>query len=348
MMMPRFIKLLAPSEIDSTKNVLLMKAYEENSGEASYITHDLQGYYLVSEEDLKHEKVAIPTEEELNAFATSAIETYRKREKAAEFIRSLKDVLKADVPNKTVSAEVKKMEKPSVPNFYQFCQDAAIQVQLNGKPVHSFFKPDYFLEFGTGVMREPVVRNQIVDMPIDTFLGLAEPIPADDLKRHAKQEDFKKDVLAGKKTDWAIPYLTIRETEDEKWKVIGHDGRHRAMLLKSLGYKEMPVHIRIPESKLLNGIDNGELWCQNDTGAKRDRMTYPFPITTKNYNEPYIEIEGLKKPTAKAEDELKAKEMTGMAPSSCVEAKSNFEKNKGKKLQMPFSTYYEFVMRQKA
>lgn len=233
-------------------------------------------------------------------------------------------------------------------NYFSFCEDAAIQVQLKGKPVHSFFKPDYFLEFGTGVMREPVVRDQIVDMPIDMFLGLAEPIPSDDLKRHEKQEDFKKDVLSGKKTDWDIPYLTLRETEDELWKVVGHDGRHRAMLLQSLGYKDIPVHIRIPDSKLLNGIDNGELWCQNDTGAKRERMTYPFPITTENYNRPYVEIEGLKKPITKAEDSIGGKAMTSMAPSSCVEARNNFEKNKGKPLTIPFSTYYEFIMKQKA
>lgn len=232
-------------------------------------------------------------------------------------------------------------------NFFSFCEDAAIQVQLNGKPVHSFFKPDCFLEFGTGVMREPVVRDQIVDMPIDTFLGLAEPIPADDLKRHESQEEFKKEVMSGKKTDWEIPYLTIREMEDKLWKVVGHDGRHRALLLKSLGYNEMPVHIRIPESRLLNGIDNGELWCQNDTGAKRDRMTYPFPITRKNYNRPYVEIEGIKKPVLKAEDSIKGNDATSMAPSYCIEARDNYEKNKGKPLTIPFSTYYEFVMRKK-
>lgn len=233
-------------------------------------------------------------------------------------------------------------------NFFSFCEDAAIQVRLNGRPVHLFFKPEYFLEYGTGVMREPTVRDQIVDMPIDAFLGLAEPIPDDDLKRHADQEDFKNDVLSGKKTDWEIPYLTIRETEDELWKVVGHDGRHRAILLKSLGYRKMPVHIRIPDSKLPNGIDNGELWCQNDKGVRRERMTYPFPITTKNYNRPYVEVEGLKKSSVKAEDGIGGKEMVAMAPSSCIEARKNFEKNKGKPLTIPFSTYYEFIMKQKA
>lgn len=234
-------------------------------------------------------------------------------------------------------------------NYFSYCADAAIQVQLNGKPIHSFFKPDYFLEFGTGTMREPVLRDQIVDMPIDEFLGLAEPIPLDDLKRHAKQSDFKKDVLSGKKTEWEIPFLTIMESEDGVWKVVGHDGRHRAMLLKSLGYNEIPVHIRIPDSKLLNGIDNGNLWCQNDKCVKRDRMTYPFPITTKNYNRPYVEIEGLKKPVLKAtEDSVGSKAIMGMAPAPCIEARNNFEKNKDKPLTIPFSTYYEFVMRKKA
>lgn len=233
-------------------------------------------------------------------------------------------------------------------NFYSFCNDAAIQVFLDYKPVHTFFKPDYFLEYGTNSMRgEMVLRNQIVDMKISDFLGLAEPIPADDRMRHNDQKEFLKDVKSGKKTDWDIPVLIIKETEDENWKVIGHDGRHRAMILASLGYKEMPVRISIPESTLLNNDNMPKvLWCQNDKSLKREKYKFPFPITKENYNEPYIQVEGLMKPSV-AKDEGGAEATIGMAPSYCVEAKRNFEKNQKKPLIIPFNTYYEFMMRKK-
>ena len=243
---------------------------------------------------------------------------------------------------------------PEMANFYQFCEDEAIRVQVAGKPIHSFFKPDYFLEFGTTSMRgETEIRNQVVDMPIDHFLGLAEPIPDDDLKRHSDQEKFRKDVIEGKKTDWDIPVLEIAQNEDEIWKVVGHDGRHRAMLLKSLGYEEMPVRISIPQPGHSFTEDKcpSELWCQNDKCVKRERLSYPCPITKDNYNKSYIEIEDITpkwKLDGKAEDEMKGERMEAMAPSSCVEARRNFEKNRNKPLVIPFSTYAEFVRRKGA
>ena len=246
-------------------------------------------------------------------------------------------------------------------NYYKYCEDAALKVKVEGmQPEHSFFKPDYFLEYGTGTMREPVLRDQIVDMPIDEFIGLAEPIPADDEKRHAPQEQFLKEVKEGKKTNWEIPYLTIARNEDEIWKVVGHDGRHRAMLLKALGYKEMPVHIRIPDSSLLQSEEPKELWCQNDKGVKRERNSYPFPpITGENYNKPYCEVEGLKElrigEPKIAKDEFKdAEDYPSKAPAPCVRAKKIYEQYEiadprenvyRKDFKIPFSTYMEFVAR---
>ena len=246
-------------------------------------------------------------------------------------------------------------------SFYSFCEDAQIKVKLQGKPVHSFFKPEYFLEYGTGTMREPTLRDQIVDMKIEDFLGLAEPIPKDDEKRHAPQEEFRKDVLSGKKTEWEIPYLIIQKNEDDIWKVVGHDGRHRAMLLKSIGYDEIPVHIMIPNGELLEQDKPDKLWCQNDKHLKRAKDYYPFPpITGENYNRPYCEVEGLRELNimgtrgiaSDEADDVKAKGWK--IPDSCLNAKRNFEAGEIKDARkaayrtdykVPFSTYLEFVNR---
>lgn len=175
-------------------------------------------------------------------------------------------------------------------DYYSFCEDESVRIKVEGMPIHRFFAPEEFLRFGL----EPIAGNedhymQIVDMPIDEFLGLAEPIPDDDLKRHAPMEDFKRDVASGKTTSWDIPYLTIKENEDGIWKVVGHDGRHRGMLLRSLGYNNMPVRLDIDETmneELLPEL----LWCQNDKSVEREKDFYPFPITEANFMQPYVTV----------------------------------------------------------
>lgn len=225
-------------------------------------------------------------------------------------------------------------------NYYTFCQDEALKLIIEGKPIHQFFAPEGFLQWGLGTMRgEPMLKDQIVDMPIDTFIGLAEPIPADDEKRHAPQEEFKKEVLNGKKTNWEIPILILAKNEDEIWKVVGHDGRHRAMLLKSIGYEVIPVHLQVPEgiAPVLPDI----LWVQNDKNVEREHDYYPFPITEDNFNKPYCIIEGdailvgdgeegkISGPRMCLDRPVKdeAKEWRGNAPEACTRARENFEKN---------------------
>ena len=218
-------------------------------------------------------------------------------------------------------------------DYFTYCEDEAIKVKVEGMPVHAFFAPEGFLEWGLGTMRgEANLRNQIVDMPIDEFLGLAEPIPEDDEKRHAPMSEFRKDVLSGKKTDWEIPYLSITENEDGIWKVVGHDGRHRGKLLQSLGYETMPVRISIPKDSgafLDESALPDILWCQNDRSVERERDYYPFPITEDNFNEPYCKIEGdaitvgpVQRPVVVATDEY-----AGKAPTECLVARKNFKKN---------------------
>lgn len=240
-------------------------------------------------------------------------------------------------------------------NYYSFCEDEQVKIKVEGMPVHRFFAPEGFLLWGL----EPRQGNykgyaQIVDMPIDEFIGLAEPIPEDDEKRHAPQEEFRKDVLAGKPTCWDLPYLEIKENEDGIWKVVGHDGRHRGMLLKSLGYGEMPVLLKMPEADLNEELLPPILWSQNDKAVEREKDFYDFPITEENFQQPYVCIgngvavigdveSGMKVAMDKdvypvpcdskkfLRDYMgevgKLDGMEGMAPESCTAAKRNFAKN---------------------
>lgn len=242
-------------------------------------------------------------------------------------------------------------------NFFRFCEDEAVKVKVEGQPVHRFFAPEGFLQWGL----EPKLGNydgyaQIVDMPVEEFIGLAEPIPEDDLKRHAPMEEFKADVANGAVTNWDVPYLVIQENEDGIWKVVGHDGRHRALLLKSIGYHTMPVLLQLPKAEMNEELLPEILWCQNDRSVERDKDFYPFPITEDNFRKPYISVsDGVMvvgdgdKATAIAMDSIeygkgcdapnlkdylgevkvedKGNGFRGKAPESCTSAKKNFAKN---------------------
>lgn len=262
-------------------------------------------------------------------------------------------------------------------NFYKFCEDeAAVKVYVEGTPIHKFFSPAEFLKFGleAGSPGEGKPWAQMVDLPIAEFLGLAEPIPEDDLKRHAPQDEFKKDVLAGKSMNWDIPYLMVAENEDGVWKVVGHDGRHRGMLLQSLGYDTMPVRIELTKGTLNEELLPDTIWCQNDKNVKRERDHWPFPITEDNFETPYCEVAGdrvlvgsgkgpksaiVEDATAyEAVDRVEGDddgvftgdgEFRGKAPESCVQAKKNFKKNQVPNLAyrkdnyMPASNLREYM-----
>ena len=269
-------------------------------------------------------------------------------------------------------------------NYFSFCEDEALKVAIEGKPVHRFFSPKSFLRFGLGVMDgSTALHDQIVDMEITVFLGLAEPIPEDDEKRHAPLEEFKKCVMDGKKQDWELPVLVLKENEDGIWKVVGHDGRHRALLLNGLGYSTMPVHISIPDGLISEELMPDILWCQNDKNVEREQDYYPFPIKAGEFNAPYVVVDSVKidedgdqkyvklamdggttYPAGCDSKNLKdyiggAKDKVGdskagQAPESCVAAKRNFSKNfvpnvaYRKDNTMPASTLKEFLLKVKS
>lgn len=239
---------------------------------------------------------------------------------------------------------------------YIFDSEPKVEVHIKGSKIHSFFDPREFLRFGTGVIKKDGLRDQIVDLPVAEFLGLAEPIPPDDHKRHLPTSfpDFAREVANGKDFNWDVPYLIVAKNEDDRWKVIGHDGRHRARLLDYVGYKSIPVHIVIADGSTLLDPMPKELLCQNDCHKKRDRLSYPFPITKSTYGAPYVQVDPLPPVTLpNSTRTMDHADVTilggGQAPAACMHAKHEFERNPpenltySKNIRLPFRTYGEFL-----
>ena len=241
-------------------------------------------------------------------------------------------------------------------------REPKIMVHIDGDKIHSFFDIRGILKFGCGHIGKEGLVDQIIDMPIGTFLGLAEPIPADDYKRHSASsvDDFIRDVHNGKEFGWTVPYLVIRKNEDDRWKVVGHDGRHRARLLKAIGYEEMPVHLVFEGGFMPVGKGQlpKELWCQNDCGKERPKYKYDFPLTDENFGEAYYEVEELPNTwqeksamsPANVKDEVSLK-FKGLCPKANEEARANYEKDKEKdpykrSSAVPYSTFGEFLKKQ--
>ena len=160
-----------------------------------------------------------------------------------------------------------------------------------GRCLLDFFAEDDLVKYGRG----GVSQNMVVMMPVDEYVALCEPLKADDHKHHA---DLKKKIENGeiKRFD-TIPLLRIRQMEDgTDAKVYGHDGRHRALLMKELGFKEIPVRMYAEnfcwgengedgdESDVLQYTGAGLrgwpkwLWGQNDKGMGTDKAKFKFPV----------------------------------------------------------------------
>jgi hypothetical protein len=93
-----------------------------------------------------------------------------------------------------------------------------------------------------------------VNMTPDQYLSLTRKIESGDLENTKERTQRIKDAIkkGGKIENY--PYLYIKK-EGDNFLVTGEEGRHRALVLKELGVKQMPVMIRgIGSAK--DGIEN--------------------------------------------------------------------------------------------
>ena len=285
-------------------------------------------------------------------------------------MKKLEDFLaeEKDEKDKSIEAYLKKVEEDE--------KKKSIHIGVwHDKPVLNFFNihcivaliaSDYLDKDGTAnvfFVEGPLARvgKRIVDIDIATFLGLSEPLKDDDWKRHDMDvEEFMKDVAEGRRFNWEVPTLTVKRSEDDVWKVIGHDGRHRALLLQKLGYKEMPVCIYFKDRQGNDGCwyvpcDDDDRWAdvvysQDDTFSNRPCKKFPFPITKENCYSYYSRIEydhnklvsGDQGCVCSSEDSailmkvanIEAEALKGV-PKECKEAKEAFEKDKNHLLEVP-------------
>ena len=118
-------------------------------------------------------------------------------------------------------------------------------------------------------------RSKIINISIDDFLKLVTTLPSE------QSQEAQKSFDAGIKWE-SIPYLGIKTDENGIAKITGHEGRHRALVLKRAGYTEMPVEIRdrsIRWSSQNNPndfdyVENFPTELEAETG--RERIPFPF------------------------------------------------------------------------
>ena len=117
-------------------------------------------------------------------------------------------------------------------------------------------------------------REKLVEMPIDQFLKLAKHTE----EAAFKKEPLEKSIAAGEKLR-DLPQLWITEEEGQQT-VTGHEGRHRAMALKRLGYTSMPVKIthgaiRWSEQQEPHKSGYREEWPTTLKGENGDIVEFP-------------------------------------------------------------------------
>jgi hypothetical protein len=82
-------------------------------------------------------------------------------------------------------------------------------------------------------------RSTIVAMTPDEYIAAA----AYGLRNPGQENVYGENVARGMNLN-RMPYLGLRTTKDGSLVVDSHDGRHRALALKNLGFNLIPVHIR--------------------------------------------------------------------------------------------------------
>lgn len=242
-------------------------------------------------------------------------------------------------------------------NYYTWAFDSS----EDRKSVWDYFEKNAFTEEQARGRHSPE-RAMIVDMSPDDYIALAEPIKADDSKHHA---DLGKKVDKGEiKRFKTIPALLMRLMEDGKdAKVYGHDGRHRAMMLKELGFKTIPVALywentrweSLPEDKNGNKYYPKFLWVQNDKAVHREKDKLPFPVEEKDWGRPYdlkaekpdanADMSPIKVENGEVDNSAQDKSplFYGKAPDSCLKPIKNFTNHGNRPFNLPFTSYMEFL-----
>lgn len=167
---------------------------------------------------------------------------------------------------------------PLSQRFQAFESDIRYSKVAARQPVMQAFQPEAIDRANTGWKS----RSVIVEMNIDDFLKYATPL--DKEQRREARAAFEQG------TKWeSIPQLLFSHDEEYGRRVTGHEGRHRALVLKDAGYTTMPVEIRdqyIRWSEQGNPSNFGYATEFPTTARSEDgTKTLPFPASRNSYNE---------------------------------------------------------------
>jgi hypothetical protein len=129
-------------------------------------------------------------------------------------------------------------------------------------------------------------RSKLIRMNIDDFLALSEQLPN---PYPQKKDRIKKVIAEGQKLE-SVPVL-LYDAEGDRAVVSGHEGRHRAIVLKEMGYTEMPVefrgNIRWSEQDSADKFDYKKTWPSVLVGQKPVETVRAFPVSREQSTEPY-------------------------------------------------------------
>lgn len=129
-------------------------------------------------------------------------------------------------------------------------------------------------------------REKLIEMGIDDFLKMAKPL---DEPTQFKLDPLWESVNSGEKLH-ELPVLFVDSNRDGKAVVDGHEGRHRALTLKRLGYTTMPVILKMgglrwSEQSDSNRFDYYPKWPKTLKGESG--KTIPFPVAREDAMSPY-------------------------------------------------------------
>ena len=120
-------------------------------------------------------------------------------------------------------------------------------------------------------------REALTTMNIDEFLNLANPGFAPE----------KAEGLIGVDKFDEVPFLSMRNDDNGGAWITGHEGRHRAMELRSRGETEMPVRIRSnirwDQQDSPDNFDYVEEW-PSTLVSEDGKVTSPFPFARGDSN----------------------------------------------------------------
>jgi len=117
----------------------------------------------------------------------------------------------------------------------------------------------------------PKSRETATTINPDEFLDLVTDLPENQVQ--IDSEKFIREQIS-KGEPLETPYLLFDLDDNGVATVTGHEGRHRARVLKEMGITEMPVRLR---STGRNEIR----WSEQADSKNRDRLDVPWPTTLK-------------------------------------------------------------------